>query len=131
MHYIWNGTWPENRAPQVKSMLLDAKTAAENVVLQAGAPYRASIIAQDPDGDRLEYRWEIMHESEADQVGGDKEQIPAVVAGAIGAAQDGSVQLVAPAEAGAYRLFAYVYDGEGHAGHANIPFLVNQAGGAR
>jgi hypothetical protein len=131
MHYIWNGTWPENRAPQVKAMLLDAKTATENVVLQAGAPYRASIIAQDPDGDRLEYRWEIMHESEADQVGGDKEQIPAVVAGAIGAAQDGSVQLVAPAEAGAYRLFAYVYDGEGHAGHANIPFLVNQAGGAR
>ena len=25
---------------------------------------------------------------------------------------------------GEYRLFAYAYDGNGHAAHANIPFLV-------
>ncbi len=34
------------------------------------------------------------------------------------------VVIKAPAEAGAYRLFVYVRDGHGNAGHANIPFLV-------
>jgi hypothetical protein len=34
------------------------------------------------------------------------------------------VVIKAPAEPGAYRLFVYVRDGQGNAGHANIPFLV-------
>jgi len=124
MHYIWNGSWPANRAPRIGSMLLDAKSSREDVILEAGAPYEARVVAADPDGDRLEYRWEIMRESEAVQVGGDEEQIPDVVAAMVGAAKDGTVALAAPAEAGAYRLFVYVYDGRGHAGHANLPFLV-------
>jgi hypothetical protein len=34
------------------------------------------------------------------------------------------ITLEAPGASGPYRLFVYVYDGQGHAGHANIPFLV-------
>jgi hypothetical protein len=30
----------------------------------------------------------------------------------------------APSEPGFYRLFVYVHDGNGNAGHANIPFRV-------
>jgi hypothetical protein len=131
MHYIWNGAWPENRAPRIGSMLLDAKSADENVVLDAGAPYEAKIVADDPEGDPLEYRWEIMRESEASQVGGDREPVPDVVARMAGAGEGGTIALVAPGQAGAYRLFAYVYDGNGHAGHANIPFLVQSTGTAR
>jgi hypothetical protein len=124
MHYIWNGTWPENRSPQIKTMLLDSKTSHQEVVLEAGALSEAKIVASDPDGDRLKYRWEIMHESEAKQVGGDKEQMPAVLSGLIDVGNNGNVTVTAPGEAGAYRLFVYVHDGHGHAGHANIPFLV-------
>ena len=32
--------------------------------------------------------------------------------------------ILTPERQGAYRLFVYVYDGNGHAGHANIPFRV-------
>jgi len=34
------------------------------------------------------------------------------------------VVMKAPEEPGAYRLFVYIRDGNGNAGHANIPFLV-------
>lgn len=124
MHYIWNGSWPENRSPRIETLLLDSRTAHQDVTLEAGLTYGANVVASDPDGDRLEYRWKIMRESEATQEGGDKEQIPGIISGLIADAENGKVAVTAPGEAGAYRLFVYVHDGQGHAGHANIPFLV-------
>jgi hypothetical protein len=124
MHYIWNGSWPDNRSPRVEALLLDGRLATQDIVLDAGGRYAASVTVQDPDCDALEYRWEIMRESEATQEGGDKEEIPETLPNLVSAAGPGRAELTAPAEAGAYRLFLYVYDGQGHAGHANIPFLV-------
>jgi hypothetical protein len=46
------------------------------------------------------------------------------LAGLIDSPESAETGVKAPAEPGAYRLFVYVYDGQGHAGHANIPFLV-------
>jgi len=43
-------------------------------------------------------------------------------------AAGGEVTLRAPAKPGAYRLFAYVSDGKGHAAHVNIPFYVDEPG---
>ena len=94
------------------------------MVLAAGAEYDARILAIDPDGDTLEYRWEILRESEATQEGGDAEEIPELVGDLIDDASQDRIIVTAPSEPGAYRLFAYVYDGHDHAGHANIPFYV-------
>ncbi|RPH96149.1 MAG: hypothetical protein EHM68_11620 [Lysobacterales bacterium] len=124
MHYIWNGTWPENRSPRVEGMLLADRTAQQEVVLDAGGRYPASLAVSDPDGDDLEFRWEVMRESEARQEGGDLEEVPEVLPGLLQVVAPGRVEMTAPAEAGPYRLFVYAYDGRGHAGHANIPFLV-------
>ena len=125
MHLAWSGDWPDNRSPGIDSLTLDSKTAEQSVMLKAGANYPARVVSIDPDGDKLAYRWEIMRESSAKQVGGDKEYIPEVLNGLIEAADDGTADVRAPEEAGTYRLFVYVYDGEGNAGHANIPFRVN------
>jgi hypothetical protein len=126
MQYIWNGAWPDNRAPQIEGMLLDSRTSDQNVTLQAGNAYRAQVMASDPDGDSLEYRWELMRESEATQEGGDKEEVPEKFPHLIAGGDSEEITLTAPAEGGAYRLFVYVYDGQGHAGHANIPLLIQK-----
>lgn len=124
MHYIWNGAWPVNRSPRIEGMLLDGRTAQQEVVLDAGGRYAASLAVSDPDGDELEFRWEVMRESEATQDGGDLEEVPEVLPGLLQVVGPGRIDVTAPAEAGPYRLFVYAYDGRGHAGHANIPFLV-------
>jgi len=124
MHYIWNGEWPENRSPRIEGVTLDSKTSHQSVKLVAGSEYSARLSTSDPDGDTLEYRWEIMRESEATQEGGDKEDVPESLPGLIARAAEANIVVTAPAESGAYRLFVYVYDGQGHAGHANIPFYV-------
>jgi len=124
MHYIWNGQWPENRAPRVATLLLDGRRAGDSVTLQAGGRYPAILPGEDPDGDALSYRWAVMRESRATQEGGDKEEIPEELPGLVEAGAGGEATLQAPAEPGEYRLFAYVHDGRGKAGHANIPFRV-------
>lgn len=124
MHYIWTGAWPENRSPQIASLQLDSRTSAKDVVLRAGARYDAAVVASDPDDDPLKYHWAVMRESEATQDGGDKEEIPTTFEGLVENPGMARTVITTPGVAGAYRLFIYVYDSQGHAGHANIPFLV-------
>lgn len=125
MHYIWNGEWPDNRAPEVGALRLDGKRASDNVTLEPGREYAAEIHASDPDADSLAWQWEVMEESRSTQDGGDKEYVPATLPGLVAAGAAGQATLTAPDEPGAYRLFVYVRDGKGNAAHANIPFLVD------
>lgn len=124
MHYIWNGSWPANRTPRLESMELDGKTAYDNVTLAPNQTYAAEAVIADPEGDTITYRWEIMPESEDLGEGGDYEETPEVLEGLVTGADQAQVTVQAPQEPGAYRLFVYAYDGNGHAAHANIPFLV-------
>ena len=124
MHYLWKGNWPANRSPQVKSMKLNSKTAKKSVKLDASGSYKARVKASDPDGDELQYDWKILRESKATQEGGDREEVPEAMTGLIGRTDTDRVVMRAPEEPGAYRLFVYIRDGNGNAGHANIPFLV-------
>ena len=123
MHYIWTGTWPANRTPRVGSIQLDGKGHRDSVVLESGKTYDAALDVADPEGDPLAYRWEIKPESESNKTGGDREEPLPNLEGLLSGNDAASVRITAPAP-GKYRLFAYAYDGQGHAAHANIPFLV-------
>ncbi len=125
MEYIWTGEWPDNRTPAVNSMHLNGLTAWDNVTLEAGHPYRAEIDITDPDGDPLTYMWELRNETTATSGGGAEEYLPALIEDRIENGAQPVISLRAPEEEGAYRLFVYVYDGNNHAAHANIPFYVN------
>jgi exo-beta-1,3-glucanase (GH17 family) len=126
MHFIWSGSWPENRAPQVRSMLLDGRTSRDSIVLRAGETYEAVLEAEDPERGPLSFHWEVAPESDATVVGGDFEASIAALEGVLTASAPGSASLTAPAP-GEYRLFAYAYDDNGNAAHANIPFRVDTA----
>lgn len=124
MHNIWTGKWPDNRTPRVSSLTLDNKTAFDNVSLSLGKPYVAKLKVMDWDNDPVSYKWEVRAESSEEKIGGDHEEVPHVIEGLIEDPTAPAITLKAPDVVGAYRLFVYVYDGQNHAAHANIPFFV-------
>lgn len=123
MHYLWTGSWPDNRVPQVHSLQLDGKGPLANSTFTEGEEFMALVDATDPDGDSLIFDWELKPESQPIETGGDYEEGVANLGGFIGKQEGAKVSITAP-EPGFYRLFVYVRDGNGHAGHANIPFRV-------
>lgn len=124
MHYIWNHEWPENRSPGVVSMFLDGKSANDDCYLTKNSIYSAQAKVKDPDGDPLTFSWVIMEESKNLGDGGDKEAIPQQISGLIEDPTTNPISLHPPDQAGAYRLYMYAFDGQGHAAYANIPFYV-------
>ena len=81
MQYLWTGNWPKNRAPRLDSLLLDNKKATDYVYLKSGQKYSTKVFVEDPDKDKLEVRWEILHESTDLKEGGDRESRPDRVEG--------------------------------------------------
>jgi len=124
MQFLWSGKWPDNRSPRVEAMTLAGRSARQSVALTAGETYPATFTVTDPDGDSLAWRWEVKAESDATQAAGDFEVPVANIDGMLDAAGNEKVTVHAT-RPGRYRLFAYASDRQGHAAHANIPFLVN------
>lgn len=124
MQFAWTGAWPANRAPRVESLRLDSKRATDNVVVAPGQRVAASVAATDPEGGKLSYSWQVVREIVVTQTGGDPEPMPPTVRVRMDGADGANPAFIAPRQSGAYRLFVYVHDGSGSAGHANIPFYV-------
>jgi Glycosyl hydrolases family 2, TIM barrel domain len=125
MSTLWSGAWPSNRSPIISSFQINSRHAIDNIKLEANQIYSAQIQATDIDQDSLSFRWIVMRESSAKSVGGDYEDAPAIIIAEIKNLGHGRIQFKAPTMTGNFRLFAYVYDGKGHAAHANLPFQVS------
>ena len=100
--------------------------AEKGMYLKPGTNYKAGIVAQDPDNDKLRFKWEIYHESQEKKEGGDHEAKPRAVEGLILNGSSERLEFRSPAAEGPYRLFVMVYDGRNKAGTANIPFYVKK-----
>ncbi len=124
MEYLWTGAWPANRSPRLDAIALDGRTATDGIRLRPGQRVPARVASTDPDGDALRYAWEVREEQTDLSEGGDDESVPSLLPGAVDAPGAAQTLVTAPTTPGAYRLFVTIYDGRGHAAHANIPFHV-------
>ena len=124
MYYLWNGKWPENRAPRLDSLVLNGKKATDIVYLGPSKKYTAEVFAIDPDQDETNVRWELLPESRDLKVGGDRESRPESLKAAIKQVGKNRIEIQSPSQAGAYRLFVYVGDENNHVATANIPFFI-------
>jgi len=128
MQYVWTGVWPTNRSPQLEGAWLDVKTKEQSIHLKPGQTYAAKVQADDYNHKSLAYTWEVVAESTDLKTGGDFERKPEPLPGLIQNPENGSSLVKPPSQPGAYRLFAYVFNGSAHAAYVNIPFYVDQAG---
>ena len=124
LHRVWKGEEPANCAPVIASFTLDGKTAYESVTLAPGEKVEVSALITDPDGDALIFTWELLPESQFTKAGGDVERRPDAVQAAVSGGQDGVGVMRMPRIKGAYRLFVYARDGQGHAATGNLPFYI-------
>ena len=123
LNYSWKEKWPENKAPVLKSFVLDGQKATDNIYLTAEDKHAAEVKFEDSESDNITYRWEILPESQDIKSGGDAESRPDALRGLIKGKQSNTIQLRVPKTEGPYRLFVEVDDGNGVA-YANIPFYV-------
>ena len=124
MQFVWTGAWPENRCPTLESFILDDKTAYDNIKLKAGEKYKAAVLATDYENDPILYQWEILPESTDLGMGGDYESRPETLLSMEN--EQSEIELDAPINPGAYRLFIYATDDGDRSATANIPFFVEE-----
>ncbi|MGB0431006.1 MAG: glycoside hydrolase family 2 TIM barrel-domain containing protein [Bacteroidia bacterium] len=125
LQIAWTGQQPKNLAPNLNSFTIEgAPKGTKNIILQSNQRYTAQVDIDDPDGEKLKYKWQILPESTDIKAGGDKESAPPPVLGLYGKKKGGSFLFEAPKEEGAYRLFVFAYDEGGKVAYANYPFFV-------
>lgn len=117
----WTGRWPANRAPVLGA--IDVPLAGKRI--GAATVTKVRVAYRDPEGDPLDYSWEVRAESVDRREGGDAEQTPRLVEGCVsGDTPDGAATITAPRDPGPYRLFVTVRDGKGSGCSDNWPFFV-------
>jgi hypothetical protein len=89
-----------------------------------GANVNLKLKITHPDLASLNYKWELLPESEFTGTGGDVEKRPDAMP--INVKGDGvnGYHFKAPFQKGAYRIFVYIYDTHEQVACANFPFWV-------
>ena len=117
---LWTGKAPANRVPRIKSLAYQGERKAK-----PGATGSAVLEASDPEGDPLKVTWVLQRDPGEYGTGGDKEDAPPNVPGAVTNMSATSATITLPADGGLYRLFAIVHDNQGGAAVANVPLRVD------
>lgn len=115
----WTGTAPRNCCPRIDSLAVERTSK-----LKPGETIRAKLVAADMENDPLEIKWVLRYDSGTIGAGGDAQAEEVSFAGAV-SGKGTEAEVTIPAGGGGYRLFAYVYDGQGGAAVANVPLYVD------
>ena len=124
LQYLWTGAYPDNRAPALTAYLANGQDRYASLVVGPRDEVTFEATVTDPDGDPLEYTWELLPESTDIRAGGDAEARPDAVDIDKVREEGGTLTIRAPRQDGPYRMFVYAYDGQGNVATANFPFYV-------
>jgi hypothetical protein len=124
MTELWSGKPPKDRCPEIEALKLDGPDQ-----VAPGAQIRAVLTARDPEGQPLKVEWILQKDPMKDSLGGDKQDVPPTYPEAVVSGSEKGAQIRLPETPGAYRLFAYVRDGNKGAAVGNIPLFVEGAKG--
>ena len=124
MYHLWNGKWPDNRAPKIGRITVEGNSAYDGIRLVVGETYDVEVEAQDLDDDPITFLWALKKESDSTGEGGDFEESIGDIPFLIEDRFDSTAKLTAPPTEGKYRIFVYAFDDHGNAAHANAPMLV-------
>ena len=115
MTELWSGKSVPNRCPQIRGLKLQGSDEVD-----PGESIHAVLDASDPEGDALKVTWVLQEEPKSYTLGGDAQAAPPVHPEALVSGDAKQAEVRMPKAPGKYRLFAYVYDGQGGAAVANI-----------
>ncbi len=124
MYFLWNGEWPQFRAPGIKKFTLNHLNAEENVIIHSSQIVEAEAITEPRGSKKLKFIWEILSEVEKDKesLGGDLEPRPKTLFHQVNTSNKINIKM--DFKPGEYRLFVYVVNEHGKAATANIPYLI-------
>lgn len=120
MTELWSGRLPSNRSPRIEGLGLKG---AEQVA--PGQLIEATLAAADPEGDALRVEWVLRSAATELGWGGDAEDRLKQYDDTVVVGKPDSAIVRMPEQPGPYRLFAYVYDGQGNGAVANVQLLVD------
>ena len=134
---IWTNKKTYYQGPKIKEMLLDGRRADENILLTASAQTKAEVVmpvqqlpaaAGEPAGLTsdmpLRIKWEIYPEDWFKINNINSLKRPKPVEGVMPDHTGLNISFTAPEKEGPYRIFATVYDANGHIATCNTPFYV-------
>jgi len=127
MSELWSGRPPVKPVPTLEPLVLEGDANAEQGVGQGvdpGAEVRVRATITSPMSESATVRWVLHRESGDYNTGGDFRPMLPEIEGVILEGDGQGARLRMPEYPGPYRLFLYVYDGEGGAAMANVPLLV-------
>ncbi|MEM7457183.1 MAG: glycoside hydrolase family 2 TIM barrel-domain containing protein [Planctomycetota bacterium] len=114
----WTGKASDDLCPVIHSFTVNGPNSVE-----AGSTVETLLSASDPEGRPLSVRWELMREASEYVTGGFKQDRPPTFPDAFIEGNINGAKFIVPEEAGLYRVYAYVTDGNG-AAIANYPLRV-------
>jgi hypothetical protein len=120
---IWTGKTKKSNFLQIKYMLLDKKQARDNIILSPNTHSSAEFVLLDQNKIKS-VKWEIFREDwyKKNNLHNIKKLKP--LENLIKIDKGISVEFISPGEEGPYRIFATIYDENGHFATSNIPFYV-------
>ena len=115
MTEAWGKVKVANRCPKIGEIAVSAIQA------KTGETIGARVKGVDPDGDKLTWKWVLLSDTGDYDTIGLGLPMPKGWEDAIVAGQGTPKATVKLPGGGVYRLYAYCFDGKGHAAYANIP----------